>query len=71
MSEKRVLWLIGHREYDTARIASRMGMSEVAVHAHRHNIWRKLKASLPEEETGNPIILGVEYRQRCPEYPSE
>jgi DNA-binding NarL/FixJ family response regulator len=74
LSEKRVLWLIGHREYDTARIASRMGMSEVAVHTHRHNIWQKLKAILPEEETNNPnllVILGVEYRQRCSEYPRE
>lgn len=74
LSEKRVLWLIGHREYETARIASRMGMSEVALHTHRHNIWQKLKLVLPEEETNNPnllVILAVEYRQRCPEYPRE
>ena len=46
-------------------------MSEVPVHTHRHNIWQKLKAVLPEEETVNPnllVILGMEYRQRCPEY---
>ncbi|SFO19427.1 DNA-binding response regulator, NarL/FixJ family, contains REC and HTH domains [Nitrosospira briensis] len=74
LSERRVLWLTGHREYDTARIASRMGIVEATVHTHRHNIWQKLKAVLPEAETSNPnllVILGVEYRQRCPEYPSE
>jgi DNA-binding NarL/FixJ family response regulator len=74
LSEKRVLWLSGHREYDTARIASRMGIVETTVHTHRHNIWQKLKENLPEEETSNPnllVILGVEYRQRCPEYPEE
>lgn len=74
LSEKRVLWLSGHREYDTIRIASRIGMSEIALHTHRHNIWQKLKAILSEEETNNPnllVIVGVEYRQRCPEYPGE
>ncbi|SEN23214.1 DNA-binding response regulator, NarL/FixJ family, contains REC and HTH domains [Nitrosospira multiformis] len=58
-SEKRVLWLSGHREYDTARIASRMGMSEVPVLTHGHNIWQKLKAILPEEETNNPNLLVI------------
>ncbi len=74
LAERRVLWLSGHREYDTARIAARMGMGEASVHTHRHNIWQKLKASLPEEETSNPnllVILGGEYRRRCPEYPWE
>lgn len=74
LSEKRVLWLTGHREYDTERIAAKMGVVEATVHTHRHNIWGKLKAVLPEAETSNPnllVILGVEYRQRCPEYPSE
>ena len=72
--ERRVLWLTGHREYDTARIAARMSTSETPVHTHRHNIWQKLKANLPEEETSNPnllVILGAEYQQRCPEYQSE
>ena len=74
LSEKRVLWLTGHREYDTARIAARMKIAETTVNTHRHNIWQKLKAVLPEAETSNPnllIILGVEYRFRCSEYPSE
>jgi DNA-binding NarL/FixJ family response regulator len=74
LNEKRVLWLSGHREYDTARIASHMGIVEATVNTHRHNIWQELKAALPEEETSNPnllVILGVEYRQRCPEYPME
>ncbi len=74
LSERRVLWLTGHKEYDTARIAARMGIVEATVHTHRHNIWQKLKAVLPEAETSNPnllVILGVEYRQRCPEYPAE
>jgi DNA-binding NarL/FixJ family response regulator len=74
LSEKRVLWLTGHHKYDTARIAARMEIVEATVNTHRHNIWQKLKAVLPEEETSNPnllVILGVEYRFRCPEYPSE
>lgn len=74
LSERRVLWLTGHRKYDTARIASEMGIVEATVHTHRHNTWQKLKAVLPEEETSNPnllVILGVEYRQRCPEYPAK
>ncbi|SEN23507.1 two component transcriptional regulator, LuxR family [Nitrosospira multiformis] len=74
LSEKRVLWLTGHREYDTARIASHMGIVDATVNTHRHNIWQKLKSILPEVETSNPnllVILGVEYRQRCPEYPME
>jgi two-component system nitrate/nitrite response regulator NarL len=74
LSEKRVLWLRGHREYDTARIGSRMGIVETMVHTHQHNIWQKLKAILPEEETNNPnllVTLAVEYHQRCPEYPRE
>lgn len=74
LSEKRVLWLTGHRKYDTARIAARMGIVEATVNTHRHNIWDKLKAVLPEAETSNPnllVILGVEYRFRCLEYPSE
>ncbi|PTQ83009.1 LuxR family two component transcriptional regulator [Nitrosospira multiformis] len=72
--ERRVLWLTGHREYDTARIAASMGIVEATVNTHRHNIWQKLKSVLPKEQTSNPnllVILGVEYRQRCPEYPSE
>jgi len=74
LSEKRVLWLTGHRKYDTARIAARMGIVEATVNTHRHNIWDKLKAVLPEAETSNPnllVILGVEYRFRCLEYPAE
>lgn len=74
LSERRVFWLSGHKEYDTKRIAARMGIVEATVHTHRHNIWQKLKAILPEAETTNPnllVILGVEYRQRCPEYPAE
>ncbi|SES67706.1 two component transcriptional regulator, LuxR family [Nitrosospira multiformis] len=73
-SERVVLWLTGHREYDTARIAARMKIVEATVNTHRHNIWQKLKATLPEAETSNPnllVILGVEYRLRCPEYPME
>ena len=73
-SERVVLWLTGHREYDTARIATRMEIVEATVNTHRHNIWQKLKAALPEAETSNPnllVILGVEYRLRCPEYPME
>jgi DNA-binding NarL/FixJ family response regulator len=31
LSEKRVLWLTGHREYDTARIAARMEIVEATV----------------------------------------
>lgn len=74
LAERRVLWLSGHREYNTARIAARMSISEATVSTHRHNIWQKLRPVLPEEETGNPnllVILGMEYRQRCPEYPWE
>lgn len=74
LSERRVLWLTGHKEYDTKRIGSKMGILDTTVHTHRHNIWQKLKAVLPEEETSNLnllVILGVEYRQRCLEYPSE
>ncbi len=74
LAERRVLWLSSHREYDTARIAVRMRISEATVHTHRHNIWQKLRPVLPEEETGNPnllVILGGEYRFRCPEYPWE
>ena len=74
LSEKRVLWLSGHRKYDTARIAARMGIVEATVNTHRHNIWQKLRAVLPKEETSNPnllVIVGVEYRFRFQEYPSE
>ncbi len=71
--ERRVLWLSGQRAYDTTRIAARMKIVEATVHTHRHSIWQKLKSALPEEETSNPnllVILGVEYRFRCSEYPS-
>lgn len=72
--ERIVLWLSGHREYNTAGIAARMRISETTVNTHRHNIWQKLRSVFPEEQTSNPnllVILGVEYRLRCPEYPSE
>ena len=74
LAERRVLWLTGHRQYDTARIAARMEIVEATVNTHRHNIWQRLRPALPEEETSNPnllVILGVEYRFRCLEYPSE
>jgi DNA-binding NarL/FixJ family response regulator len=74
LAERRVLWLTGHRQYDTARIAARMEIVEATVNTHRHNIWQRLRPALPEEETSNPnllVILGVEYRLRCPEYPME
>ena len=59
--ERMVLWFTSCREYDIARIAYRMGMTEAAVHTLRHNICQKLKVILPE----------TEYRRCCPEYLEE
>ena len=67
--ERIVLWLTGHREYNTARIAAEMDIAEATVSTHRHNIWQKLRSVFPEEQTSNPnllVILGVEYRLRWP-----
>src|SRR5688500_16797138 len=74
LSETRVLWLTGHHKDDTARVAARLEIGDATGNTHRHNISQKLKAVLPEEETSKPIlrgILGVAYRFRWPEYPSE